>query len=777
MWPPRWQTNTHRPRIWRFPSMGLRIRFMLAPLIGVLLLMVVIVLVRIASHQQDEALRHIGAERTARLVELSHYAVELSEFHLGLFSLIDQDVPTLDEEQLYERAIGMLDRLHEEVSQFPQRMSAYGGELACVQAQQIGLLLQHYYKQAFQAVDLSTVDLSRARSRLRMASREYIEAKLLIQQCLNSERNLLLNELHINQQQNQQQQQWLSWLGGVIVLGMLLLSWCLAHWLSSALIQQIRALHELSCAASGDLMVAYDEGGEELHALSQAVTIFRASLCCLKASEQALLQVHIELQQSHQDLELRVAQSTEALRDNLLQLQHQEIVLARQAMHDTLTDLPNRALLYDHIAQAITEARRCQQSFAVMFIDLDKFKLINDTQGHAEGDVVLQIIAARLKECVRGSDTVARLGGDEFVLLVTTPMDAPNMSHLALRVLQVIRAPMQAAAQTHTLSGSIGICVYPQDGEDAEQLLKHADIAMYRAKDAGRGSFCFFTAQMQAALDERLRLEHCLDCALREQEFVLYFQPKFDLSNGRLVSAEALIRWQSSCLGFMGPDQFIPIAEESQLILAIGEWVIRRTCLHLAQWRQAGLSLVPVAVNVAAPQITGQRVDQLFRVALDEHALEAQWLEVEITESLSMADPDATIVWMNTLAAMGISLAIDDFGTGYSNLSYLHQFPVDILKIDRAFVMPLTRDGPSREITRAIINLAHALNLRCVAEGVETSEQLALLREDGCDYAQGYFFSPPLPEAAFMALLKTQDALSLSITQDGFGSVPADTST
>jgi diguanylate cyclase (GGDEF)-like protein/PAS domain S-box-containing protein len=458
----------------------------------------------------------------------------------------------------------------------------------------------------------------------------------------------------------------------------------------------------------------------------------------------------------------RNAASVLAVARDVTERHQHEAALEHQALHDLLTGLPNRTLLHDRLTQAIRHAERYGTRLGVMFIDLDKFKFINDSMGHSVGDELLRATAARLLECVRDSDTVARLGGDEFVLLIDRVGDESTLPKLAQRTVQTLGEPLMLAGQSHRVTCSIGVSVYPADGQDAEQLLRQADLAMYRAKEAGRNNFQFFTQTMQERLDAHLTLERQLLRALERDEFILHFQPQVALRSGRIVGLEALIRWQSPQLGLVPPMRFIPLAEESNLILAIGEWVLHSACAQLKTWQQRGLAIVPVAVNVAARQFTQQRVDLLTQQALQRHALEPRYLELELTESASMGDPQSTIVWMQRLKEIGVSLAIDDFGTGYSNLSYLKRFPVDKLKIDQAFIRGMTSEPRDHSITTAVIRLARSLGLRTIAEGVETEGQLRLLMDESCDEMQGYYFSPPRPADEIAKMLAAQPRLDLA---------------
>ncbi|OZG70714.1 signal transduction protein [Hahella sp. CCB-MM4] len=449
------------------------------------------------------------------------------------------------------------------------------------------------------------------------------------------------------------------------------------------------------------------------------------------------------------------------LRD-VTEKRRQEAIIEFQATHDPLTGLPNRSLFYGRVTQAINHAQRSGEKLAIMFIDLDKFKLINDTLGHNAGDELLRIMSARLKECTRDCDTLARIGGDEFVLLVDQAGSEAALTHLASRLIEAVSVPVSLLGYTHAISCSVGISTYPDDGDTVELLLKRADIAMYRAKDAGRNAFQFFTYQMQDRLNERLKLEICIKQALEKKEFYLHYQPQVDLRTGKIMGLEALIRWESAELGFVEPSEFIPAAEDSRQIIKIGEWVLRTVCSDLKSWKEQGISLVPVAINISALQFTGQNFVRLIKDVISQYDVDAKYLELELTETLSMSDPEASVALMRRLRGIGVSMAIDDFGTGYSNLSYLKRFPVNKLKIDRAFVSGLTNSPDDHSIVMAIIRMAQGLGLKTIAEGVETAGQLSLLAEQCCDAIQGYYFSRPISLKDITAMLKAGGRLDLT---------------
>ncbi|OWW21699.1 hypothetical protein AYR66_21615 [Noviherbaspirillum denitrificans] len=435
--------------------------------------------------------------------------------------------------------------------------------------------------------------------------------------------------------------------------------------------------------------------------------------------------------------------------------------LEHQATHDPLTGLPNRNLLTDRLMQAISYAQRYQRMIAVAFLDLDKFKHVNDTLGHDAGDQLLKIVAERLSDCVRDSDTVARLGGDEFVLVLYDQANEDITYHATQRVLSSIAEPMVIAGREITVTCSIGFAVYPQDGADAETLIRNADTAMYRAKELGRDNFQFYTEELHARINERLAMETGLRRALEHDEFELHYQPRVDLSSGKVTAVEALIRWNHPELGQIEPLRFVPLAEELGLIHRIGEWVLHESCRQQAAWQKAGVADLPVSINISGIQFVQKDFIKLLSRVLRETPLDPSRLELEITESLSMQDPENSIRVLRELKALGVRVAIDDFGTGYSNLHFMKQFPVDIIKLDRSFVQDIVRNPEDLAISNAVISMAHSLHLKVTAEGVESVAQLALLADHGCDEMQGYYFSPPLPMEQCTALLRESRTLPM----------------
>lgn len=422
------------------------------------------------------------------------------------------------------------------------------------------------------------------------------------------------------------------------------------------------------------------------------------------------------------------------------------------ANHDSLTNLPNRNLLQDRALQSFLQADRLQQRVGIVFIDLDHFKTINDSLGHHVGDRLLQTVALRIRSCLRDEDTVARQGGDEFIVVLPNVKRFEDIGIVTQKLVVALSAPYSIdGTELHT-SASIGVAVYPDDGADVETLMRNADTAMYFAKATGRNNFQFFTPQMNQAASERLQIESSLRQALGRDEFALHYQPIVNLSSGIICAAEALLRWHPSA-GSIGPERFIPIAEETGLIVPIGEWVVRNACRERQKWSALGVTPPRIVVNVSARQFAQRNLVATVGRILQEMDLSPEYIGIEITESLLMERPEDTIRALNAFSNMGVEISVDDFGTGYSSLSYLKRFPLDKIKVDRSFVRDIATDPDDAAIVTAIIAMAHSLNIKVVAEGVETEEQLQFLKSRGCDDYQGYLFSRPVTSAEFIAKL------------------------
>ena len=431
-----------------------------------------------------------------------------------------------------------------------------------------------------------------------------------------------------------------------------------------------------------------------------------------------------------------------------------ELRIRYMALHDALTGLPNRSLLEDLLAHAIALAARNGKRVAVLMLDLDRFKSVNDSFGHHIGDRLLEAVAVRLRNCLRESDIVARLGGDEFVIGLPLVEKDQDIEQVARKVLSTLSASFDIEGHGVRIGASIGICEYPSDGENPRDLLQAADTAMYEAKNSGRGNYSFFTAELTDATRRRQKLEFDLQHALARDEFMLYYQPLVATETGGITGVEALLRWRHPEQGMIFPNQFVPQLEELGLMTDVGNWVLRTACAQNAAWQKAGLPPVRMMVNMSSTQFYRSHIASSVKRALAESGLDPKWLELELTESLMLDDSETTIKIMRSLKRLGVSLSLDDFGTGWSSLSYLRRFPIDRIKIDRSFLRDIASEPSAEAVVRSIMNLGRDLGLACVAEGVETSEQLNYFRKQKCEEVQGFLYSPALPEADCRILLR-----------------------
>ncbi|MDR3517958.1 MAG: EAL domain-containing protein [Azospirillaceae bacterium] len=446
--------------------------------------------------------------------------------------------------------------------------------------------------------------------------------------------------------------------------------------------------------------------------------------------------------------------------DDITELHRKEQRLTHQVRHDTLTGLPNREQISEILTE-ILDDRGAMRSppLALLFLDIDRFQTINDSLGHVIGDRLLVAVAKRISSCVRAGDVIGRLGGDEFVIIATQMQSGDAVSLLADRILATLSQPLFLGDNELRITASIGISLFPDDGTDVSTLMKNADVAMYQAKEQGRAIFRYFTADMNRRMLQRLKLETDLRKALERHEFDVFYQPKMNLATGSLSGMEALVRWFHPERGMISPVDFIPLAEETGLIVPLGEWVLRTACRQAQEWRRSGLPPLRLAVNLSARQLRSPGLAAMIAAVLSETGLDPTALELELTESAVMSDIDHGIEVLKALRAQGIRLSIDDFGTGYSSLSYLKRFPIDTLKIDRSFISDITNDGDAAMMVEGIIGLSRALRLSVVAEGVETLDQLAFLRGQNCTEMQGYLLSPPLPAAAFCELVLAHEPM------------------
>jgi len=439
------------------------------------------------------------------------------------------------------------------------------------------------------------------------------------------------------------------------------------------------------------------------------------------------------------------------------------------AENDSLTHLPNRWFLNNYLHAAISRSASAPSAISVMFIDLDRFKTVNDTMGHSVGDELLIQASRRLEEYLDDDSLVARLGGDEFSVVVTQPVySASSIKSLATHIVDALAKPFNLRGQDIFVSASVGIATYPFDGDDAGVILKHADTAMYHAKKSGRNNFKFYTAEMNQSAVKRLQTETLLRGALDRDEFILHFQPKVSLTDGSISGLEALLRWNHPELGLVSPADFIPMLEDTGLIIPVGEWVIRKVCETLKGWEDNHLGVVPIAINLSARQLQVKGLAKIVRHILEEYGINPALLEFELTESVLMIEPESAVEILREIKSYGIGLSVDDFGTGYSSLAYLKRFPIDTLKIDRMFIKDITSNHEDAAITRAVIVLAHELDLNVIAEGVETFDQLELLVKHGCDQIQGYLFSKPVTSDECAAMIKSSRTLAIKFSEPDF---------
>lgn len=532
---------------------------------------------------------------------------------------------------------------------------------------------------------------------------------------------------------------WYFLIVALVIIGSILIAFFLSARMQKVIATPLLTLARLARQVSSQKDYSLRA---EHHSQDELGTLFRGFNDMLGVIQQR----DEQLAKHRDDLEKTVALRTAELKRLNTQLTY-------QAYHDALTNLPNRAMYVRQVEQSIVYAKNNEQALAVLFLDLDHFKYINDTLGHAAGDRVLQEVAKRLLSSTRQpEDTVARLGGDEFTILLRNIKDPRNAIVVAKKILKNLIEPFRFNGQELHISSSIGISLYPENGTDVGSLMRSADSSMYSAKQRGRNTYAFYTEDSENGAANRLHMESKLRHALEEDEFEVWYQPRFDLKSGKLIGAEALVRWRSPDLNLVSPAQFIPLAEDTGLIIPIGEWVLRTACKEALLWHEAGHPL-DVSVNLSARQFAQEdllgKIDELIK----ELQMPAKYLELELTESLIMPNADDTIEILASLKELGVKISIDDFGTGYSSLSYLKRFPIDILKIDQSFMHGVGKDTEDVTLVTAIIAMAHKLGLTVVAEGVETPDQLTFLINNDCDYVQGYLPGKPMPTSAFRALL------------------------
>lgn len=486
-----------------------------------------------------------------------------------------------------------------------------------------------------------------------------------------------------------------------------------------------------------------ETGSDELSAVSKEFNKMMDVIATTnKKLEICLEQRGEELEQHNTQLEEEIAAHKSIEKELIIHKEH----LIKLSHYDTLTSLPNRVFFNEMLNKTINHASRHKKMMAILFINLDRFKNINEAFGHPIGDHVLKEIANRFSTTLRAGDILARLGGDEFIILLNDIGHSKFASPVAEKILQCASEPIKIDQQEFTLTTSIGISIYPNDGTSLEDLQQNADIALYKAKRAGSGVFQYFTKKMNLEAHEHIQLEAALRKAINNNEFVLHYQPKLNLKDGSVAGVEALIRWENPEFGLINPAEFIPIAEQTGLIMQIGEWALREACHTNKAWQTEGYEPICVAVNLSAKQFQHPDIAQLVKTILTEAGLDPDYLELEITETAVMEDVESAINKLNAIQEMGVKISIDDFGTGYTSISYLKKFPISLLKIDQSFIKDIPENQNNTAITSAMIALAHTLGIKVVAEGVENAEQLQYLADNQCDSVQGYYLSRPLPE-------------------------------
>jgi len=551
----------------------------------------------------------------------------------------------------------------------------------------------------------------------------------------------------------------LNWFLGIVALVLvasLLVTFLLSAQLQRIITDPLLRLSAIARQVSTEKNYAVRVIGNGKDELGNLITDFNTMLDEIQLRDN-------ELRENRLQLEERVTQRTRELEIANQQLElskeQAESVASRMkyhAHHDALTGLPNRILLNDRITSELAHARRQQTNAALLFLDLDRFKIINDSLGHAVGDQLLRVISRRLDNCVRDEDTVARLGGDEFMILLPRISGSADAGRIAKKVIECLVDPISCNGHELHITTSIGISIYPYDGTDAETLIKHADISMYRAKELGRNKAVYYTAEMNAGSRKQLAMETNLRKALEKDQLKLFYQPKIDISSNTIVGVEALLRWEHPTMGFISPLDFIPVAEDTGLIVPIGEWVLHTAFRQLRQWHSAGFTDLTVAVNLSSAQLSRTGFEDVVAQALGESGLDASMTELEITENVAMENIDSAINILDKLKCMGVSVAMDDFGTGYSSLSYLRRLPIDIVKIDKSFVREIPDSAEDVTIAQAIIAMAQSLNLSLVVEGVENVRQLNFFRQQGVNIVQGYLFSKPVEASELLKMLESQ---------------------
>lgn len=712
-------------------------KFLVAPVIGLSVMIFLSMVLMDTLIKQDATISDAITTELETMESAATILSRLSVNHTGIYELLKYAEVDSDEEQLYERGKPLLNEIYaiNKALDDPRFDHIYK-QFEQTYSKSFLDEFHRYQELAITAIEMASVELELTRNYIGDASSAFNKLNAQYLRLLKKEHHHIQEYLSENIAKADVLTQRFYWILAVIGFGMILLSIMLAHFFSRDLNLMIASLTRLT---TGDRDIDIPVAGlsPEIKDMAKAIDIFKRSLDDLDRLNEETLHIN------------------KSLVNEIGERKRVEEELEHLAYHDTLTELPNRALFLDRLEHALE--RRCQtgHKHAVMFIDLDRFKVINDTLGHDSGDRLLQSTATMLQACVRQGDTVARLGGDEFAILIEDLTSVRAVTVVANKIKTALLQPFSDKGHDLFITASIGISLYPSDGEDANVLLKNADTAMYRAKDMGRNNHQFYSADMSKRSHERLTLESSLHHALERKEFLMFYQPQVDIQSDAIIGMESLIRWQHTGLGLVSPLDFIPMLEETGLIVPVGEWVLETVCAQTKLWQSGQTEFLRVAVNLSGRQFSSPNLAKQIRKILDKTGLPPECLEMEITESTLMKDDQLSLGNMAEIRDMGIQMAIDDFGTGYSSLSYLKRFPIDTIKIDRSFIRHIGSDDEDSAIVTAIISMAHSLKLKVVAEGVETQEQLSFLQDCQCDIMQGYLFSKPLPADKMSLLLES----------------------
>jgi diguanylate cyclase (GGDEF)-like protein len=691
-----------------FNTLSLRQRFLVAPLFGLALLGLLIAMFVFEAQRQNALLTRIAEREFAAFEVYSDVFIHLSAEHIALYELLS-NASKADEETLYDKSKERLYAIQGAIAEVEASLpaAASGSHPELPQLRENLLALTHAYRRAVtSAVEMTTVNLNLAPTHIAVANDSFIAMNRAFNRLLSVQRQALSTEIDRRVERSHAMTLVFAFSGGAGAIFVLVLSLVLSRLLSRSLEAQIDELSEVG----GPLET---EGAErstnEVERMGRAIAAFK------KAAERVTYLAH----------------------------------------YDALTTLPNRTLFSDRLGHAIAKTKRSGGTLSVMLLDLDRFKEINDTLGHTAGDEALQAVARMLTPLVREVDTLARLGGDEFAIIVEEEASVGQITLIAERIQKAFAEPLIVQGREFFVTTSIGIAMHPEHARDPDELMQNADVALYRAKEEGRNTYQFYTSEMNAQADQRLTIDRLLRRAIERREFILHYQPKVALATGLIVGVEALIRWRSDELGLVPPANFIPLAEETGLIVPISEWVLETACAQTKAWQDAGHPPLLMSVNLSPRQFRQKNLVETIAGALTKTGLDARYLELEITEGTVMHHAEKAIEILNQLNRLGVQLSVDDFGTGYSSLSYLKRFPVQRLKIDQSFVRGVTTDPNDAAIVTAVVSMAKSLKLKLVAEGVETEAQRAFLVGLDCDEYQGYYFSKPVPAVDFVRLLTT----------------------